>query len=730
MRALLLAALLVPASALAGAPSPGTVVVSGVVDVPLLAGAAADDAGSYVRATVGEKTLTLRVATGHGELRLTEGAAKKIGAKVKGKDDDKTAALDAGFKLGDATVSDVTAVVTDVKGADGEIGLAGFGGVVWGVLPSKGVLRIARTAAEIGVSGAAVSFESVPEAKRAIGEGEKVEFPAIPVVAKVAWSGVEVPTRIALEAKDSLVAREVDGVNWYKVEGAPFVATPLPAAPGREIGEARTEWRGVKVGGVDGWSAVRRPGVGMRSAFDVNARLGADVLSGYDLVLDPSARTVTFATAANARVDGAADKEKELRDALTPKGDAPDEKAKSDARKGGIPALAGFLASHGKRAEAIALRTELTTLAADDCTAWLNLGEDQLVAGAVADAGKSFAKAGELYAPWAALSLADRKAAQEGKAKAEKKGETWAGAKAQDHACHVAFGKQALALAVGGDAAGVAALYPAKLDLDVNLALAAGHAGLVKGDVTAAEAAYRQAIHMAKTYEPVMARNGLFLALEARAPQLAQDQLARTRFAGESGTDVRAVSAWVASVQGTAGVAAAQTALDTLAKDMPWDAAVLVARARFLSDKGDGGAAAAWKDANARIDARLALTPRDASVLALRAWAQLGAGQVQEAAATAEKATQLDDGKGAAWLALADVRTAAGDYPGANAALARARAADADNALYVRLAERIAPPPPPPPVVEVAPVPEPEATPAEKKGKGKKGKDGKSKGKK
>ena len=722
MRALLLAALLVPASAFAGAPAPGVVAVSGVVDVPLLAGAAADDAGSYVKATFGEKTLLLRVATGHGELRLTEGAAKKIGAKVKGKDDEKKAALEGGFKLGEAQVSGATAVITDVKGADGEIGLAGFGGVAWGVLPSKGVLRIARTATEIGVSGAAVSFDSIPEAKRAIGEGDKVTFPAMPVVAKVAWSGVEVPTRIALEAKDSLVAREVDGVTWYKIEGAPFVATPLPAAPGRDLGEARTEWRGVKVGGVEGWSAVRRPGVGMRSAFDVNARLGADVLSGYDLVLDTSARTVTFAAAAvNARVDGAADKEKELRDALNAKGDAPDDKAKSDARKAGIPALAGFLASHGKRAEALTLRTEFSTLAADDCTAWLNLGEDQFVAGAAADAAKSFAKAGELYAPWAALSLAERKAAQDGKAKAEKKGESWTGAAAQDHACHVAFGKQALALALGGDAAGVATLYPAKLDLDVNLPLAAGHAGLGKGDAASAEAAYRQAIHMAKTYEPVMARNGLFLALEARAPQLAQEQLVRTRFAGEGGTDVRAVSAWVASVQGTSGVAAAQTALDTLAKDMPWDAAVLVARANFLSAKGDAGAAAAWKDANARIDARLALTPRDASALALRAWAQLGAGNLTEAAATATQATQLDDGKGAAWLALADARTAAGDYAGANAALARARAADADNALYVRLAERIAPPPPPPPVVEVAPAPEPAPEPEKdkKKGKGK-----------
>ena len=46
------------------------------------------------------------------------------------------------------------------------------------------------------------------------------------------------------------------------------------------------------------------------------------------------------------------------------------------------------------------------------------------------------------------------------------------------------------------------------------------------------------------------------------------------------GTDVRAVSVWAASVQGTAGVAAAQTALDTLAKDMPWDAALLVAAMR------------------------------------------------------------------------------------------------------------------------------------------------------
>ncbi len=671
MRPILLAALLVPSLA-AAADAPASVGVTGVTTAPLYAALDEADRTVYVAVKSGETTLLFRLATGHDELRVAEGAAKRLGGKVSGKGEKKKATFES-WSVGGGTFNDVHAKVVGgdvLRGADGEIGLTAIPGVAWAVLPSKGEVRLTpSTSADTlfaAVGGTKVTYTSVAKKKQKIGKGPKTEIPAAAVVLPVAWSGVAILSRVLLERPQSTVNTEADGTStWYSIEGATTSPTPLPAAPGRADGASREEWREVNVGGTVVSARVGRPQAGMRAAFDTNARVGADVLGTLDLVIDPATSSIAITRGgARATASFAADPGTVLRKGLEAKPDA-DEKAKADTRKGGIPALADFARTHGKGDEAVALYKELTTLDAGACTSWLSYGDALLGSGKAAEAIEPLRRASELYAPWAALSLADRKTAEEGKAKAEKKGETWDGATPQDHACHTANGLLAQAHVASGNPAAVASLYPTSLDLDANLALAAGNAALARKDATAAEAAFRQAISMAKRHEPYAARAGLALALAGRDAGLAAAQLSRIAFASDLGTDPRVVRTWLTLEESRSGRNAAVKALVAHAANAPWDAVLAIEVARAL-----GNDAAAWTSA----EKALATTEGDAR-RALTAALLLGQGKVDEARAAAKTALDANGASALAWLVMADVENVAGNTEAAKAASQRAVAA-------------------------------------------------------
>jgi len=406
----------------------------------------------------------------------------------------------------------------------------------------------------------------------------------------------------------------------------------------------------------------------MRSAFDVNARVGADVLGQFDLVIDAATSQIALVKAgAQVRADFGPEVEKVLRDALTPKADA-DEKAKADARKGGVAPLGEHLRRRGNLTEAVALLGERTSLESNACEAWLDHGSALLQLGKPTEAAEAFRKASALYAPWGALPLAERAQAEKDKAKVEKDGGTWDGAAPQDARCHRADGSLALALVAAGQPAQVTTLYPAKLDLDVDLALAAGSAALAEGDAARAEAAFRQAITMAKSYEPLEARGGLALALAARDAALSTAQLERIRFASGvagNGTDPLVVRRWFAIVEGRSGRAEALKALGAYAAAAPWDAVLAVENARAL-----GSDAKAWDAAASAV----ALAPvAHPSTLALGALVKFGRGDAAGAQAAAKAAVAADETNAIAWLALADVDPASADQARQRAALVAVR---------------------------------------------------------
>lgn len=689
----------VPGTALAKDKPAGSIEVADVVEVPLYAGLDPADPAWFVQLDVGDKPLLLRVATGHSELRVTEAAAKRVGLKVTGGEGKKKAKLAEG-KLGAATIVDATVTIATpgpevpFDDYDGWIGLPGFPDAAWAVLPSEGKLKIAPAAkgAEL-LSGFGTPVDYAVSETRKVKVGtEKEELKGGAIVAPVAFSGAETRASLKTEFVNTWLVREAEGQDLYTVKGAePRDPMKLPAAPAWKAGERTMETRDVGLGGQTVTTTLDRRGQGPVSAYALWASVGQDVLGNFDLALDTANKKLALRPVTESKLaDWAPTKEKALRDALTPKAaegaEAPDAKAVEDAKKGGLGPLADFLASRGRLDEAVEARRELATLDAQSCTAWLGLGETLLEAGRPADAVEPLSKAAELYLPWSQLPLAERKAIAEDKAKAEKKGGAWEGSNPQDHACHVAPGLLAQAKVAQKDAAAVAALYPARLDLDPGLPLAAGTAALQKGDLEAAQAAFRQAIKLTIGEEAEEARAGLFLALREKDLGLALQQLERTRFRAEDGTDPQLVRLYVAALQATAGAPATVKALEDVLASDPGDVVLLTELGRVKAASGDAaGAEKAFAAATARLATLTARTPADPRLWALKAQLLAASGKVDDARAAAEKATKAAPGSGLAWLALADVETAAGNAAAAAEHLKRAGAVDVGNPAYAQL---------------------------------------------
>jgi Flp pilus assembly protein TadD len=687
--------------ALAGPVKPaGQVSVSGVVEVPLYAGLGMHDLGSYVEAKVGDKTLYLRLATGHRELKLTEAALGRIGVKASGKDGEKKAKIDTlelgGAKLTGLTVTVGSAGMSGEIAVDGELGLPGIEGLAYAILPSQGKLKLATGTDGAGLVsgvGTAVPAESKDKAvSKKIGKSKEDVYP-VPLYTTVKWSGVDIPTRLVIEGHSSWIAREVEGVSWYNVADAANTAIQLPAAPGYNDAEWRVERREASIAGLTTPVSVERRGVGPVWVFNVNAGLGGDVLVGMDLAVDPSTRTLAVKVAGETKkASYDAVYEARLREALEPKpgkdGAAPDEDAKKAARKAGLAPLAAFLLSEGRIDEGVAAYKELADAADGDCAPLAKYGSALVSAGQGAEAVAPLTQAAELYAPWAALPLAEREKISKDHAAAEKKKEEWTGQRPQSHACHVAPGMLALAQLQAGNAAAVATLYPAQLDLDENLPLVAGTSALLQQQYDAAQAAYRQALKLrGGNFEE--ARVGLYLAMAPTNYEAAREQLERLRLRVGRHTDPLLARLYIEGARARGGASAVRAALDDLLAADPGEGLLLALRSRERAQAGDpAGAAQDWSAARSTFEAQLASKPNDGGLWASWAAALTAAGELDAARKAADTAVKLAPRSAAAWLALSDVQQAAGDAAGARSSAARAGSMGSENPAYALLLAR------------------------------------------
>lgn len=679
----------------ADAKPAGDAQLAGPVEVPLYGGVDGADPYHYVEFVVGEQKLLMRLATGYDDVRLTEAAAKRLGLKAKG--DDKKAKVESAT-IGGLALSGVTVKVTGLADtdfdADGELGLAAFPQLAWAIVPSQGVVRFAP--AESGaqlvaqVGGQTLDYRGSGVRKEKLGK-EKETLEATPYVVAGTWSGVTIDTELVTQTRTDMIPRELEEPTPYTVKDVAPAKIDLPDAPSFEVGVERYETREASVGGITATTIVARRGLGPKWVYLTHAQVGQDVLGAVDLAVDPVNHKLAMKAADTVtRASFTPTVEARLRKALEAKaaeGETPTDKQVQDARKGGIPALSAFLWSTGRTDEAIELSRELTRLQPEACTSWLGLGSQLLDAGKAQDAVEPLTRAADLYLPWSQISLAERKDLAKDYAGAQEKETAWDGPVPQDHACHVAVGKLALAKVALKDAAAVAQLYPARLDLDPGLAIAGGLAALQAGKADVAEAAFRQAVKLTVGEEPEEARAGLFLALAARDPALAQAQLVRTRGRVGTGYDPYVLQVWAADVRARQGAAAAVAALKALVDTDPDAGPVQLAYGQALAAAGDtAGAAKAYAAAAQDTERALKLTPRHEGVLAVRAMTLAAQGNAAEAQKLAEQATKASPNFGLSWIAMADAAQAAGDATKAAEYRKRAGALELDNPIYAQLA--------------------------------------------
>lgn len=662
----MLLALLVPTVFAAPKLPAGKVTLTDAVEVPLYAGLDSTDNFWYVEAKIGETPLLLRVSTGTQKLLLTDGGAKKAGVKGTGKEKKGTIKE---LTLGTAKFESVTAYVGSTAGKagtamDGEIGLGAFPDLSWAILPSSGVLKVgpaASGAAWVSSLGNALAYTTGPAKKVKVGK-EKLEYEEAPYIVALPWSGVSIPTELTSNTNMSdLAAEATDKNRWWRVEGMELPTYDLPAAPTWKVGEGVWESRSVKVGGVEVPVAVKRPGFGYGYVTRQQIDMGMDVLANFDLAIDAAGHQIGMRALTERKLaDYGPTYEAKLRKALEAApgkdGKAPEADVVKDTRAGGIPALATWLGKQGKTAEALTLTKELTDLKPEICTSWLAWGESAAAAGQPADAITAFQKAGDLYEPWAKKPLTERQKLAADYAKAQKKKESWGDVLPQDHSCHVAWGELAAARVAAGQADKVADLYPAKLDLDNGLPIAAGVASLVRGDSAAAEAAFRQALHL-NPGDARDARYGLFLALSNRS--LANDQL-------EGGylfdANVSVAAHYADAIRKIDGGPKAVEALKAVADKNLTNAALQIELARQYTREGNADAAKGATSA-----ARKLLTTVDAAHsrnIELRAaWAMLllAEGDTAGASTAAEALTRTNPNGAIGWWTASQVAEAAGD---------------------------------------------------------------------
>jgi tetratricopeptide (TPR) repeat protein len=670
--------------------------VASTIEVPLYAGPDPADTAWYVEAKVGDKSLLLRVATGHPFLKLSEGAAAKIGLKVVGsKDDGKRHATAAAIDLGSAKLTGVRVEIDKpfdpALGVDGELGIAGFPTLAFAVLPSKGVVTIAPAPggdALVAGVGTPLDWGRGEDRKYTIG-GDDYEYWGVPYAIPVAYSGVEVPSGLASEESTTKVWREATESTWWNVKGVEQELASLPPAPSRPEGATTWERREVGLGGTTVQATVRREGAGIKYAHIVPATLGQDVLAGFDFAVSPAAKSVALAAAKERKsTDYGPVREAELRKALDPPpadpaAKAPVEPTAEAKRLAGAQAeLAAFLAARGSTEEALALAVAASAAEPAACTSFLPVGDYALALGRSAEAAAAYTKAAELYEPWAARPLAERTKITKDKAALEKVKGTWTGAIPQDHSCHVARAGRAWASLQSGDFAAAVADYPAKLDLDEGLAVAAGSAFLLSGRVEEADAAFRQAVKLTEGRWPADAREGLMLAWRGRSPAMAAAQI-DPGVGALSQVSGAALDAWVADMaRGSDGLRVLRGLAGAWA-DVP---AVEAAVARGLRVAGDASAAdAAAGRALDAAEADVVARPRSGSAWAVLAVARASAGRSAEAAAALDRAKALAPAAVDVAWAGAVVAGAAGDSVGASALGKRAAILGVRSPAYAQL---------------------------------------------
>lgn len=661
----------------------GKATISGRVDVPLYTSPNSWDPTWYVEVKVGESTALLRVATGHGELRLTDGGAKTLGVKLKG--DKKKGSIDS-LSIGTVTLEHVKVGPWNDKDNDpdtdglkplklaGEIGLMGFPELAFAILPSQGILRLAPAAdgaalvSEVG--GTPLSYSMVEDDKGKVGSNP-YDRHTLPLVVDANYSGMPFQTRIRTESWISTLLLDVDSPMGFSTKDHTPAPVKLPVAPSYESGTCSVQTREVVVGPLKDSLEVTRCHLGPLSLVYPPATVGADMLRMTDIAVDPVGHTLALkAVTEQKAADYGSIREAALKKKTEPAPpadgkDAPSPEDQKEARLAAIPALADWYSATSQWDKAVPLYQELVDAKPELCENWMSLGQGLEHTGQ-AGAADAYKKSAELYDAWAALSLTERKKLEPDYAKAKEKDQNWDGPIPQNSVCYKSWGKYARVHLSQGDYASIASVYPAKRDLDERLPIIAGNALLLKGDLLGAQAAYHQAV--------AMMREGSFasrLGLVLSAGNLEQVQAQLNAPGGmDMVDDPVALRLYLGRVQTLGGDAAAE--LNRLLLGRPESVVLLAAKAALLKSTNAAEASGLLAQAQTLTNAWLKSGINHSWWLAIDAQLHLQADDAAGAKASAEAALKLSPDNALAWLVLSDAQAQLGDA--AAAAEARKKA--------------------------------------------------------
>lgn len=704
MRALVLASLLLPFPAFAGThldkfdARAGLVQVSGVGEVPLYE--INDSAVLLVRAKVAaDREALFAVSLAGADYQISEDLAKELKLKVKsankrplniqGEDakwkeggEIKLATL-ATLDLGTLHIEDLQVTVSSKLGKidghpiEGVIGLAAFDNqLAWALVRSKGVLKVGPSSAGAELVGAlggqALSYEGVARAKykdkvrglEVKGTTDRVDF-----IVPAALGGQPVKANL----------------DTFRETCSASPALNVGAAPERSEGDLLSTWLSPTVAGASGspqWFE-RNGAYTLQLAPEppAQATLCLGVLDAFDIAVDPVARKIGLAEAKDQRVElsdtllaeavARAEKKPEA-----PAADAKDNKDASPPKPDAKPykALYAIQMAKGAYGDAAASAAKLTEIDARDCAGWQMLADAQAGSGLFTDAIQSYTRSSELYHAWWDLSLEEREKAQKAldklKTDAEKE---QAAHKVQPSGCFTTDGDLALLALATGDLARVQTLYKERLDLDPDVALAAGNAALRQGRFEEAHGPYRQAIKRETLGKPDLhARQGVALAnLKAENWSAAEPAFQGVFERGSAG--LLEASAYLDGVRAARGPEAALLVAKGLAESRP---DLLATQVLWFQEATRGGDADAVAPAQAAVE-KVAYTALNrfetrADRCAIYAWYLALAGKPDEAVKIAGEGIALKNDLALAWLTLARVAASAGDT--ANAAQLEAKA--------------------------------------------------------
>lgn len=676
------AILLVAAALAKDLPPAGHATVSGVVEIPLYAAPVPGVEGWFIEAKIGDKPVLLQIATEVDGLELSEASATRVGLKPSGKEGEKKASVKQ-IDIGGVVITGVKASMGKPLGTgiDGKIGPASFPELAWAVLPSAGKVKLGPAGASSVASeiGGDLPYAHVAGEEPKVGK-DKLKIAPNPVRVTTTVSGVKLDAGLATGTPRGRVFTEVDtGTTWFSVKGKTSTSSPLPALDGLEVADKEQEWRAIDLGGAQSWARLDRVGAGLAFPYLAPARVGFDVLQHFDLGVDPSRMAITLKpnsgnTAGSYTSAYLARVEEGLKPAEEPPADA---EAARKAQIGPVSGAASAYLAVGQYGKAAEYAKKWTELEPERCTSWHALGGAMLATGNAADALPHLRKAADMYAPWAARPLEERKDLAASEEKRAKRPD-FDGVYSQPHSCHTAAGDVATALVASGNGKGVAELYPSRLDLDNGLPRAAGTAHLLAGEAVAAEAAFRQAVKLSYSKDAA-ARAGMMLAARGRDASLALAQ-----FVANPDSDVHGVryfTVYADTLRQAKGADGAIAALEAYVARAPWSVPGWLALAAEQAAAGRDASASVAK-AQALLDQQLPWNSSSATLLSYQAEAHRLAGKLDDAAASADKALGIDAASADAYFVRARVAEAQGDAAKASDWRKKAGAVAAANPLY------------------------------------------------